>query len=955
MEDREKLLTIQKASSMIGVNAGTLRRWAQENKVKAYKIGTRGDWRFREKNLQEIIMKNDNDESNADDKYVLTNKFLLSRADSIQKLATQLHKKFLGAKRFRTEYINKYQKNHIKIVQEIANNLKIGDVKRGSAFFRKFGENFGREAIKDGLTIEETVDGIIFLKQAVWQKLKEKKLLEKFTAIEMFDVNQVIGTYCDVVASKIAFTYHEYYRLKSEMERDRLYNLFMQAPVPVAIVKGPAHIYELSNPLNDFGLGKKITIGKSVKEHFPGTEQNGVIALLDQVYKTGKPYIGKEQPFVVNIPGRGKETKYINFTYQPLRGIDNKVEGVMVVANDVSEQVISRHKIQESEERLRTLTEAIPQIVYVADANGNPEYFNKQWYEYTGLNAHRNVTGESSRLIHKEDTANVFEKWKKAQKTSNIFEAEYRLKAKDGSYRWFIGRSVPVKDGKGKVINWFGTATDIEAAKQAEREAAFERRKLHDLFMQAPAMIAVSKGPDLVFELANPLYLKVVGKTEKILGKSVLEVFPEIKGQPIMDILRNVYKTGEPFIGKEIMIKLDTDNDGKTEDVYFNFVYQAFKDEKGKVAGIMTHAVEITDMVAARKKVEEAEEKFRMLADNIPNLAWMANPDGYITWYNSRWYEFTGTTPKQMKGWGWQSVHEPDTLPKVLHQWNKSIKNGTVFEMVFPLKGADGEYRTFLTRVVPIRDEKGKIIRWFGSNTDITKQKELERQKDDFLGIASHELKTPVTSIKAYGQVLERIFQKRGDSASVELLSKMGTQVDRLTSLIEDLLDVTKIQSGRLKFNDNYFDFNVLVEEIVEELQRTTDRHKIITELSMPKKIHGDRDRTGQVISNLISNAIKYSPKSDKIIIKSQQDGTNVTLSVQDYGIGIPKEKQSRVFEQFFRVSGDREITFPGLGLGLYVSSEIVKREGGRIWVNSIKGKGSTFCFSLPISKKSKK
>jgi hypothetical protein len=196
------------------------------------------------------------------------------------------------------------------------------------------------------------------------------------------------------------------------------------------------------------------------------------------------------------------------------------------------------------------------------------------------------------------------------------------------------------------------------------------------------------------------------------------------------------------------------------------------------------------------------------------------------------------------------------------------------------------------------------------------------------------------------------MLKKNGESKEAEMIGKMDTQLNRLTGLISDLLDVTKINSGRLQFNDREFDFNALIKELVEDLQRTTTKHTLIENLVTTRMIYSDRERIGQVITNMLTNAIKYSPGSDKIIIHTSVKNNEVTLCVQDFGIGIPKDKLTRVFEQFYRVSGDMQHTFPGLGLGLYISSEIIKREGGRIWVTSSVGKGSTFCFALPINKK---
>jgi len=238
---------------------------------------------------------------------------------------------------------------------------------------------------------------------------------------------------------------------------------------------------------------------------------------------------------------------------------------------------------------------------------------------------------------------------------------------------------------------------------------------------------------------------------------------------------------------------------------------------------------------------------------------------------------------------------------------------------------------------------------------DITERRELEQQKDEFISIASHELKTPITSVKAYTQILGQRFRKADDTKSVELIEKMDSQLDKLTSLIGDLLDITKIEAGRIQFHESYFDFNMLVEETVEELQRTTEKHHISKELQPGVTIYGDHDRLGQVLTNFITNAIKYSPHTDKIIVSTAVDKDNVTLCVQDFGIGLSQKDQSKVFERFYRVGGSDQNTYPGLGLGLYIASEIIKRHKGRVWVESEETKGSTFYFSLPVSKQKPK
>ena len=231
----------------------------------------------------------------------------------------------------------------------------------------------------------------------------------------------------------------------------------------------------------------------------------------------------------------------------------------------------------------------------------------------------------------------------------------------------------------------------------------------------------------------------------------------------------------------------------------------------------------------------------------------------------------------------------------------------------------------------------------------VAERRELERQKDEFIVMANHELKTPVTSLKGFAQILQRRFAKAGDEESARLLLKMDAQLNKLTSLIEDLLDVTRIEAGKLQFHKTSFPFDELVDEIIEEVQHVTEKHTILREGLAQKMVYADKDRIGQVITNFLSNAIKYSADSHEITVNTSATNHHVTLSVQDFGLGIAKEQQPYVFERFYRVAGAIERTYPGLGIGLYISREIIKRQDGNIWVTSEKGKGSTFGFTLPV------
>jgi two-component system, OmpR family, phosphate regulon sensor histidine kinase PhoR len=361
---------------------------------------------------------------------------------------------------------------------------------------------------------------------------------------------------------------------------------------------------------------------------------------------------------------------------------------------------------------------------------------------------------------------------------------------------------------------------------------------------------------------------------------------------------------------------------------------------------------ELEDKVRERtKELSMSREHFRFLADNIPVIVWTALPNGELDYYNKRWYEYTGLTLEESKGWGWGKTIHQDDLDKTIGAWKHSIDTGDTYRSQFRFRRAvDGLYRWHFGSAVPFKNSENNIIAWFGVCTDIDDQVKAMEKKDEFISMASHELKTPVTIIKAFTQILQLNFQEANNSSATEMLSKIDKQIDKLSVLITDLLDATKANIGHLRFDREKFEFNGLVKEIVDEMQRSTLTHRIQMELRDTVTVTGDRNRIGQVITNLLSNAIKYSGMADKVIIKSEIENNSLKLCVRDFGIGIPEAQQSKLFTRFFRADDTKANTYPGLGLGLYISKEIIERHGGQIKFSSTENKGSTFCFTLPLA-----
>lgn len=359
---------------------------------------------------------------------------------------------------------------------------------------------------------------------------------------------------------------------------------------------------------------------------------------------------------------------------------------------------------------------------------------------------------------------------------------------------------------------------------------------------------------------------------------------------------------------------------------------------------------DITERKKLLEKVRESERYFRALIEKSADAIALVSPKGKVIYASPSTKNVLGYTEKELKSFSNPFEVVPADDKKLATKLFEKLlqKPYSTLTAEYRVKHKSGKHiwiESIMTNLLEDCDAKAIVLNY----RNITRRKELETQKDDFIGIASHELKTPVTSIKAYTQILKKRFEKRGDEVATQSLSRMNTQINKLTKLIENLLDVTKVETGKIVFTYTSFDFDSLIRETVEDVQLTTEKHKIEVEGKTKKKVFADRERLGLVLVNLLTNAIKYSPHAVKITVHLSTDNKTITVGVQDFGIGIEKAKQDKVFQRFFKVSGPGNETYPGLGLGLYIADEIIKRHNGKMWLRSQVGKGSTFYFSIPI------
>lgn len=488
---------------------------------------------------------------------------------------------------------------------------------------------------------------------------------------------------------------------------------------------------------------------------------------------------------------------------------------------------------------------------------------------------------------------------------------------------------------------------DLTDRRINERNLALakERQTYYDFFMQTPAAICILHGPDFVFDFANPAFIQLIGQRNP-LGQNLRAAIGEL-GTTYFNIFKKVYETKRSYLGREVPIRLKNE-EGVLTKRYLNITCQVFADSKGNTEGLMVFLYDITDLVKAQSKIKENESNLKRILEVLPVLTWANRPDGHIDFYNQKWYDFTGVNFDKERWGGWKSIIHPEDLSTTIRAFRKALQEGSDFEIENRYKRNDGEYRWHLNRAIPIYSEN-QLNRWVGTATDIHEQKINEQKKDEFLGIASHEMKTPLTTATAYLQLIAQSVDS-GDGNHGFYAQKALHSMNRLNNLIAELLDVTKLQHGKLPYRLALLDFNEIINAAIESMHYVAPEFLIIKEGGIDNKINGDRDRLYQVLINLLSNAIKYSPQNKQVWVLIKEEANHVIVTIKDQGIGIKKDQLIKIFERYYRVNQQDAIQFQGLGIGLYITHEIIRRHGGQLWVESEHGKGSSFHFKLPIN-----
>ena len=614
-------------------------------------------------------------------------------------------------------------------------------------------------------------------------------------------------------------------KIKASEEKFKL--LVLQAPVAICVLRGENYVIETMNERMCEFWDKTLeqALNKPAFDIFPELIDQGIKELLENVYHTGERCVMQEHS--VNFMRNGKlENVFVKFVYEAMREADGSISGVMALAHEITEQVTMRKKIEESQERFQAAVSAVEGIVWTNNAKGEMQGDQFGWSSLTGQSYEEYQGYGWAQAVHPDDKQPTIDAWNEALRERRNFIFQHRIKGRDGNWRHFSIKAVPLFNDDGSISEWVGVHTDV------------------------------------------------------------------------------------------------------------------------------------TEQYKAEKAVKESENRFRQMAELMPQKVWTADAKGNKNYFNKTLLDYAGYSFEELEGDGWQKIIHPEDWEIDKIKWEKSISTGQDYDVENRLLRKDGKYLWHLTRAVALKDETGEIKMWVGAKTEIQKIKEEEVRKGDFIKMVSHELKTPVTSIKGYVQMLLSMLKDNPETevAGLPLLSsltRIDSQVLRLTRLITEMLDLTRLETGKLELKKELFGLEELVNETVKDITYTNTKHSINIHTDFNGMVYGDKDRLGQVLINIINNAIKYSTENNQIDVNIYQPENNlIAVSVKDYGIGINKTDQLKIFERFYRAGGKSEKTYAGFGIGLYIANEIMERHQGFISVDSEEGKGSTFTFTLPLATK---
>jgi PAS domain S-box-containing protein len=660
------------------------------------------------------------------------------------------------------------------------------------------------------------------------------------------------------------------------------------------------------------------------------------------------------------VRSQAGEYRWVRALTVPVRNADGAITKWFGTATDVQEIKTAEASLRDSEAHFRELADAMPQIVWTATPDGIPDYYNRRWYDYTGMTWEECKGRGGRRIVHSDDIQNSIDRWARSLATGETYEIEYRLRrAADGVYRWHLGRAEPVFDSHYRIVRWFGTCTDIEDYKQAEREI----RDMNDS-LEARVQLRTAELRD-----SKELFRSLI---DGIKDYAILMLDPEgnvsswnagakrIKGYDATEILGKHFSC---FYTKEdvqrhhpeelLSIAAAQGQSGEQgwrvrrdgSRFWASVLITALYDEAGRVRGFSKVTRDITDLKRTEEQLQQSETQFRALLESAPDAMLIADDQGRITLVNAQAERLFGYERSELLG---------ETIDRLI----PAAENG------LEPKGRrrDGSEFPVEVRSSPIRTAQGSLSA--SAVRDITDRVRVQaelvaarqraeaanRAKSGFLAAMSHEIRTPMNAILGMADMLWESHLAPEQRQYVEVFRRAGSN---LLTLINDILDLSRIEAGHFELEQIEFDLEEVIDQVVElsGLKARSKNLVLLSRLSpgLTTSLIGDPTRLRQILINLLGNAVKFTDAGEIVLsVQNCESGPPgcIEFAVSDTGIGIASDKLAVIFDDFTQADSSTTRRYGGTGLGLGISRRLVESMGGRLIATSSEGKGSTFSFT---------
>lgn len=784
----------------------------------------------------------------------------------------------------------------------------------------------------------------------------------------------LVGSSVDITENRDA----EAILAKSEK---RFENLIEESTVASALLEGPEWVLTLANKqMLEIWNRDETIFGKKLLNFMPELRGQAFPSLLDNVYQTGKTYVGEDALVVLERNGK-LEDVYMDFTYKALRNADGEVYAILVSAADITDRYKGKKQLEESERKFQAAIAAVEGIIWTNNGVGEMEGEQPGWSKLTGQ-VYEEYKGFGWALkLHADDAAPTMAAWNDAVKHNKIFEFEHRVLTKENQWRLFSVKAVPTVNEHGKVYQWVGVHTDITDQRKIIDDIKESEERFQNLIYSSPSAIGILEGEDMVITMANEPIIVIWGKGKEIMGKKYFEALPELEDQGYKEVFANVYKTGIPFNAIETPVTLI--QNGEETLKYYNFLLYPQKNIQNKVYGIGIIATEVTAQTLLSNKIKVSEERFRSLTQTLPQLIWMTDSQGKLEFASEKWYAFTGIQPGSEKEW--ELIVHPEDYKIINDVWRESLAAGKIYNFDVRVKNKVGEYKWHSVISEPVYDAENKIVKWVGAFTDNHTQKlfkqelelqvknrtkeleefnvELERKNKElqsFSYVASHDLQEPLRKIKTFASIIINNEMVNLSNKGKDYLEKMSLAANRMQVLIKDLLSFSGLSIIERSFERT--DLNKMISEIKIELQELITEKNAEIEASAMPEVDLIAFQIQQLLQNLIINSLKFSipnstPKimiNGKIVTGKELDNKLLLpesryfqLSVQDNGIGFEPKYADKIFDVFQRLHTQEK--YKGTGIGLAIVKKIVENHNGIIIAKSELGKGALFNIYLPI------